>query len=63
MKRPPKLSNLQLNLSLLNPPREVVPSEQQRELAHALADLLLRAAQQNVAPSDGEAGHESETNR
>lgn len=63
MKRPPKLSNQQLNLSLLNPPREVVPSEQQRELAQALADLLLRAAQQHVAPSDGEAGHESETNR
>jgi hypothetical protein len=44
MKLSPEARHLQFNLSLLNQPPTKLPESQDRELALALMELLLRAA-------------------
>lgn len=63
MRQPPKLSHLQLNLSLTGLSKATVPNEQQRELELALPELLIRAAQEHLDPLESEASHEPETHR
>lgn len=71
MRQAPNSSDLQLNLSLIHPNKATVPSGQQKELEMALAELLIRAAEDHVRsrenvksldgakPVDGEVNHES----
>lgn len=63
MGQPPKLAHLQLNLSLIRPSKAAIPSDQQRELGRALAELLICAAQKHVEPQESEASNEPEAHR
>lgn len=47
MNQPAKPLNLQLNLSLVDATRMAVPDDKQRELALALVELLIGAAQES----------------
>jgi hypothetical protein len=48
--RPAKPLNSQLNLLLVDAPKAVVPDDKQIELALALVELLIGAAQENDRP-------------
>ena len=64
MKRTRKQPGLQMNLGLLHPPAAVVPGGKQEELAQALMELLINAAQKNAenAATESRGGSsESET--
>lgn len=61
MKHPATPNNIQLNLPL--PPEEPavqLPDAKQRELTHALVELLVSAVRQNVKPRTQGDKHESE---
>jgi hypothetical protein len=45
--RPTKPLNSQLNLLLINAPKAVLPDDKQRQLALALVELLISAAQKS----------------
>ena len=62
MKRPDKLLDRQMNLSLLSMPAATVPKDKQRELAQALMELLISALRENLAHQEKNGGEdESET--
>jgi hypothetical protein len=48
--RPAKPLNSQLNLLLVDAPKAVVPDDKQKELALALVELLIGAAQESDRP-------------
>jgi hypothetical protein len=53
----------QLNLLLVDAPKTVIPDAKQRELALALVELLIGAAQASNPESAGGGGDELETDR
>ena len=64
MKRTRNQPSLQMNLGLLHPPAAIVPDGKQEELAQALMELLINAAQKNVEHAKAESrggSSESET--
>ena len=63
MRHAPKLSHLQLNLSLITASKAAVPNDQQRDLEIALADLLIRAAQEHLQLLESEGSDEPEAHR
>lgn len=68
MGQAPNSPDLQLNLSLIHPSKATVPSDQEKELEMALAELLIRAAEnhtgslENVKPLDGARPGDDEVN-
>jgi hypothetical protein len=50
-----------MNLPLLKPAATIVPNGKQEELTHALTELLINAAQENVKPQSKGGRNESET--
>jgi hypothetical protein len=54
--------DLQLNLQLVDAPKTVIPDSKQRELALALVELLVGAAQASNRQEEG-GGDELEANR
>jgi hypothetical protein len=52
-----------LNLLLVDAPKTVIPDAKQRELALALVELLIGAAQASNPESAGGGGDELETDR
>lgn len=61
MKRPDKVLDRQMNLSLLSMPAATVPNDKQRELAQALMELLISALRENVHQENNGGEDESET--
>lgn len=53
MKQPTKSSHLQWNLSLLNVSATAIHDDTQRELTHALVELLISAAGEGALPGSG----------
>ena len=60
MNRPAKLPHSQFNLLLVDAPKVVIPDEKQRELALALMELLIKAAQERYAGTANGGGDERE---
>lgn len=60
MNRPVKLPHSQLNLLIVDTPKAAIPDEQQKELAMALMDLLIQAAQERDAGTTNGGGDERE---
>lgn len=61
MKRPDKVLDRQMNLSLLSMPAATVPNDKQRELAQALMELLISALRENAHQENNGGEDESET--
>jgi hypothetical protein len=61
MKQRAKRLGPQMNLPLLKPAATIVPNGKQEELTHALTELLINAAQENVKPQSKGGRNESET--
>lgn len=61
MKRPDKVLDRQMNLSLLSMPAATVSNDKQRELAQALMELLISALRENVHQENNGGEDESET--
>ncbi len=60
MNRPAKLSHPQLHLLLVDAPKAPIPDEKQKELAMALMELLIQAAQERDADTVNGGGDERE---
>jgi hypothetical protein len=58
--RPVKPPHSQLNLLLVAAPKAAIPDEQQKELAIALMDMLIQAAQERDAGEANGGGDEHE---
>lgn len=63
MKQQPQPLSIQFTLPLLKLGSAQLPPEKQRELVQALAELLLKAASQRIAPATGGGGNEPEAHR
>lgn len=64
MKRPDKpIQLVQLHLPLLTASKAAISDDKQRELAVALVELLISAAQENEEAQTNGGGDELETNR
>jgi hypothetical protein len=61
--RPAKLPHSQLNLLLVDVPKAGIPDEKQKELAMALMELLVQAAQERDAGAANGGGDEREADR
>ena len=61
MKRTRNQPSLQMNLGLLHPPAAIVPDGKQEELAQALMELLINAAQKNAEHAAESRGGSSES--
>jgi hypothetical protein len=61
--RPAKPLNSQLNLLFANTPKAVVPDDKQKELALALVELLIGAAQESNPQLALGGGNELEADR